>query len=129
MSDIFKLNGGATIESAEGDDLSADFGLSAVLVESLYLKNRWTGRATLSADPITTIPLPYGLAAAHVVILKVIGGSCLASLTSTAGADQAIPFDSLAIVISKTTGYTGLKLTRPAGVEVTVKILLGEKSS
>lgn len=129
MSDIFKLDGSATVDSAEGDSPSGEFELAAELAESLYLKTRWTGRATLSADPITTIPLPYGLAAAHVVILRVTGGSCLASLTSTAGADQSVPFDSLIVLMSKTTGYTGLKLTRPAGVEVTVRIFLGEKSS
>lgn len=123
---MFQLLGSYTTAPSSGSP-SADPSLNAVLDEKLTLKRKSVREYTLDADGVQAVDLG-GLAAAHVVVVKCVGGKAKLRLTSADGATQAVPVDSFAAFISESVPFTALDLTREAGIEVTVKIFLGEKA-
>lgn len=83
----------------------------------------------LLADGAVSVPLPTGMTAVHVFYAKVVSGGsgATAVLTSAAGSAQAVPVDPIAILHSMTNPFTAIALTRPAGVDTTVEVFLGQK--
>ncbi len=129
MGKVLTLAGSVTVEQADGSMPSGSFNELMKLAESLGLTNLVVmPDIVLSADAAYTVTFPAGLTNAHVVFMRSVNGEATAQLTSSKGADQSVPVNPLAIVFSKTTPFTGLKLVRQAGVSVTVRLSFAEKS-
>lgn len=126
MADVFKLLGSYTTAPYSGAPSAAPT-LAAVLDEQLALKAKSIQEYRLEADPAQVVDFG-GLAAAHVLIVKCVGGKAKLRLTSADGVEQVIPVDSFAMLFSESVPYTALDLTREAGIEVTATIFLGEKA-
>lgn len=124
--DIFELTGGYIARPASQAAADASSSVARNLAESLLLQNKEAGtRYDLTSD--APVPVAFGACgAAHVVVIQTTG-SVVARLTSSAGATQAIPVGPLAVILSADTPFTAIDLTRPAGVETTVQVFLGEK--
>lgn len=126
MSDQFLLSGGYTTTPL-GSPLSFAAGVEAVINEPLTIKAKVLGEKILTVD--TPVVVDFGtLAAAHVVLLKAVGGKVKARLTSADGATQAVPFDTYFILMSDSVPITAIDLTRLTGIETTVRVFLGEKA-
>jgi fructose-specific phosphotransferase system IIC component len=125
MADQFVLSGSYTVTPLSLTSL--DPSLATTIEEPLALKSKQLSDMTLSVD--TPIAVPFGTVVnAHVVILKALGGKVKARITSADGATQAIPFDTVLILMSQTVPITAIDLTRVAATATTVKVLLGEKA-
>lgn len=126
MADTFQLYGSCVIQPATG---SPSFGpaIPIPIDETLTLK------AKLVQDVLLTdtnqFLVDFGtLAEAHVVIIKTVGGNISAQLTSSHGAAQDVPVDSVFMSIAETEPYTALGLTAAAGQgNIQVRVFLGEK--
>ena len=84
-------------------------------------------KVTLTSDAAYTVLLPF--TNAHVIQIKVSGGEVIARLTSSHGVAQVFGVDPYACIFAKTTPFTAITLTRPAGVECTAKIVLASKAA
>lgn len=130
MSDVFKLHGDVSLGGSGGCGSSSSGSPNVImsLDETMALaKAAVVGEYSLTTDAVQVVSFG-GIASAALVIIKVIGGKVKARLTSADGATQAIPVDSLALILSGSVPYTALDLTRVPGVSVVVKVTLGEKA-
>lgn len=126
MSDTFSLQGSLQTTPAVGAP-SGFFTLIAQLDEQLVLGVKRQDEVALTVD--TPVAVAFGgVANAHVVMLKTIGGKIRARLTSADGSTQAVPVDSFALVMSRTVPVTAIDLTRVVGQATTVEIFLGQKA-
>lgn len=124
MADSFKLLG-----SYDVNPLTAP--LSFAQVQTAPINETLTIKASMWTEMTLTLDAPYtvnfgGVANAHIVILKSTNGKVLATLTTSAGAAQVVPFDTYWILMSESAPVTALTLTRVAGTETTVRIFLAE---
>ena len=124
--DTFKLTGDYVTLPLSGSP-SGDPEISSPVDESVTIKNKAIGLYELTAYAVVAVGL-CGLAGAHVVILKTVGGKVKVRLTSADGAVQSVPVDSFLCLISQTVPFTALDLTRVSGVTTTVKVFLGERA-
>ena len=124
--DTFKLSGDYVTLPLSGSP-SGDPEISSPLDEQITLKNKAIGLYELTADAVVAVGL-CGLAGAHVIVLKTVGGKVKVRLTSADGAVQSVPVDTFFCVISQTVPFTALDLTRVSGVTTTVKVFLGERA-
>ena len=124
--DTFRLHGDYVTLPLSGSP-SGDPEISSPIDESITLKNKAIGLYELTTDAVTAVGL-CGLAGAHVVIVKTVGGKAKLRLTSADGAVQSVPVDSFFGVISQSVPFTALDLTRVTGVTTTVKVFLGERA-
>ena len=101
--------------------------LAIPLQEKLALSNRVSARYVLDVDTAVTVNLT-GLAEVHFVLVKVSAGAgrVRVRLTSADGSAQSVPVDGFLLLFCRNTPVTALDLTRTAGVETTVELLLGE---
>lgn len=127
MADVFQLTGSYMTRPTSGGAPSGDPSLEAVIDESISLKKKLYREYLLEADAVQAIDFG-GLAAGHVIVIKLVGGKAKVRLTSADGATQAVPVDSFFVVIADSVPFTALDLTRQAGIEVTAKIFIGEKA-
>ena len=82
----------------------------------------------LTDDTVHVVDL-CGLAAVNVLALKVVGSKITLRVTSTDGADQAIPVDGFFIDMTRTVPITALSIQRlTGGVQTTVSIFMGERA-
>jgi len=127
MGDSFSLQGSYTVAPLSPPS-SADFDVLAQIDEKLTLDGKQAGSLDLTVD--TPVVVPFGgVANAHVVILKTtVGTKVKATITTSDGAAQVIPFESLLILLNFTTPVTAISLTRSPAVLSTVKVLLAEKA-
>lgn len=126
MSDTFSLQGSLQTTPAVGAP-SGFFTLIAQLDEQLVLGVKRQDEVALTVD--TPVAVAFGgVANAHVVMLKTIGGKIRARLTSADGSTQAVPVDSFALVMSRTVPVTAIDLTRVTGQATTVEIFLGQRA-
>lgn len=86
------------------------------------------GEFELTDDSPVSVPLA-ALSRAHAVFVKTVGGKVRVRLTSADGSSQAIPVDSMLLLISESVPFTAIDITRAAGVPVTVRVLLAEAAS
>lgn len=129
MSDTLTLHG--SITTGEGCGCASSFSpsVSIPIDESMSLKGAVNlGEFELTDDSPVSVPLA-ALARAHAVFLRSTGGKVRARLTSADGSSQAIPVDPVMFVISESVPFTALDLTRAAGVQVTVRVLLAEAAA
>ena len=68
-----------------------------------------------------------GVASAHVVIIRTVGGRVDVRITHAGGSTQIIPVDALLILTSTTRPITAINLTEPDARAKTVKVFLGEE--
>lgn len=95
------------------------------LSEKLLLKAKLSTRYDLTLDSVQVVSLG-GLASAHVILIEATS-RVLVRLTSADGAQQSVPVDGFLLLFAETHSYTAVDLTRPAGVQTTVQVFLGEK--
>lgn len=126
MADSFKLLG--SYETLPlGSPLSFAPSIVAQINEQRTLKAKHVQDVELTADAPAAVSFG-GVASAHVVVLKAVGGKVRARLTSPDGIQQAVPFDTYLILMSESVPVTALDLTRVAGTATSVRVFLGEKS-
>ena len=107
------------------DATSGDPDASASFEELIYLQDASVGaRYTLSSDAAQPINFA-GLASAGAIVL-VGTGKFTAVLTSSAGATQRVPVDTILALTCQGAPVTAIDLLRTPGVLVTVKVFLGE---
>ncbi len=76
----------------------------------------------------TPVPVAFGgVTNAHVVTIF-SDRKITVRLTSADGATQSVPCDDMLIIVSKTTPFTAIDLTRVAAQETRVEVFIGEKS-
>lgn len=126
MAGIFSLNGSYQVTPGAGYPSGAAT-ISVPLNEALVLRNETYQQFDLTSNTAYDVPF-NGLAAAHVIALKVIGGKVVMRVTTTDGSQQAIPVDTFGIFFLGSAPATAIDLTRPTGVPVTVQLFLGERA-
>jgi len=126
MSDLFRLAGSYDTSPQTGAQASGDPQVCATLDERVTVANKTQINIVLDTDDVHVVPLG-GLTAAHIVIMRTIGGKAKARFTSTDGTTQAIPVDPFFCLISGTVPITAIDLTRVAGIPTTVKVFMAEK--
>lgn len=126
MADSFKLLGSYET-SPLGSPLSFAASIVAQINEQRTLKYKHVQDLDLTGDAPASVSFG-GVANAHVVVMKAVGGKVRARLTSAEGAQQAVPFDTYFILMSESAPITAIDLTRVAGTATSVRVFLGEKS-
>lgn len=121
MSSRFDLAGSLTVTPLEGD--GPDVG--EVIHEILALEDFKFSTYTLDADAPVDVDFG-GLSAANVVMIKVTGGKVRVRLTSADGATQAVPVDSLLVLVDRATTVSAIDLTRTPSTSTRVQVFLGE---
>ena len=122
----FALTGGYTVTPLDGV-LSLAPNVNAIVDEPLLMSHIRNDDVDLTVD--TPVAVNFGgVASAHVIVLKAIGGPVVARVTSAAGVQQSIPFDTFLILMSTGSPATALDLTRQPATPTTVQVLLGEKA-
>lgn len=125
MADIFRLNGNYSTCPAGSPDGQPS--LDAPIDELMTLIRKQLSDYELTGDAPVDVDFG-GLANAHVVIVKSVGGKVRVRLTSADGSQQAISVDSFAVIMSQSVPYTAIDLTRPPAVGITVTVFLGERA-
>jgi hypothetical protein len=126
MADSFKLLGSYEV-SPLGSSLSFAPSVVAQINEARTLKFKHLQDIDLTADAPVNVSFG-GVANAHVVVMKAVGGKVRARLTSAEGSQQAVPFDTYFILMSESAPVTAIDLTRVAGTTTSVRVFLGEKA-
>ena len=123
--DTFRFSGSYTTRPTSGNP-SGDPEIEASIDERVGLANKVIGLYELTTDSPVSVGLG-GLTGANVVIVKTVGGKARVRLTSSDGTTQAVPVDSLMVLITSSVAVTAIDLTRGAGVSTTVKVTLGQQ--
>jgi len=126
MADRYTLSGSYGFDPLDGVLSFAPVD-TAPIDESLVCKNKQIASLDLSVD--TPVAVAFGgLANAHIVLLKAIGGPVVARLTSAAGSVQSVPFDTYLILMSLGSPITAIDLTRTPATPTSVRVVLAEKA-
>lgn len=114
------------VPSPSSDDNSANPTIIAGLLEQMSCNQRVQEDYVLSSDSPVTVSLGGLAAGAQAVMLKVLGGSPVtAVLTSAADVGGAnVPVDPFAFVISQGVPFTGITIQRATGILTTVRVVL-----
>lgn len=106
-------------------------GIVAALIPSdssvVFEQIMGAGEYDLTSDAPVTIDLSAVSATVNYIVIRVKGGYCKATLTSSLGTAQLFVEPRLELR-SDNNPYTALTLQRPIGVEVTVNIFVGKRS-
>jgi hypothetical protein len=128
MSETFKLRGDISAGEACGGLASGVPAVALPLEETLTLSSPPViGQYSLNADAAQAVSFG-GLSSANVVVVKSVGGKVRVRLTSADGSQQAVPVDSLLVLISSAVAITAIDLTRVSGTLTTVTVTLGAKA-
>ena len=127
MSDDFRLEGFWRSEPKVAALVSSGCPtLQTPLLEQVLLAKKQFTDVALDADPVEAVP--FGdVTSAHVVMIKTTK-KVTVRLTSSEGALQIVPVDSILQLISESVPYTAIDLQRVAGQATSVKVFLGEKN-
>lgn len=121
MASRFELAGALAVTPLEGD--GPDIG--EVISELVALEEFKLATYTLGDDAAVDVDFG-GLASANVVVIKVTGGKVRVRLTSADGATQAVPVDSLFVLVDRATSVSAIDLTRTPSTSTRVQVFLGE---
>lgn len=124
MADLFVLSGSYSTTPQVGSP-SGVASIPAPIDEEAMLIGKYYNTVTLTGDAPVIVQMG-GVTKAHVVIVKVTGQKIRLRLTSTDGAQQAVPVDTWYTSISRTTPITAIDLTRTVGAQTIVDIFLGQ---
>jgi len=123
MASLFKLRGEWSTHPLTGP-FSGDPSLSACLDETTSLSSQENGVYDLQVD--TPVPVSFGgVTGATVLIVKAVGGEVNVTITTASGT-SVIPVDGFLALLDASVPITAVTLTRPVGVEVIVKVFLGQ---
>lgn len=126
MADAFKLSGSYDVTPLT-QPLSFAPSIVAPINEARTMQAKTVTDVQLKAD--APVAVAFGdVEEAHVVILKAVGGPVIAALTSDAGTEQLVPFDTYMILMSEEKPITSILLTRSPGIETQVRVFLSEKA-
>ena len=130
MADLFKLTGSYSTQPAVGAPSASPQVVSTGINESITLAQKSLDDYVLTADAAQVVDfgglLPVG---AHLVIIKVAsGGKVKVRITTTDGATQSIPVDSVLHLISLSVPVTAIDLTRIPGTPTEVTVFLGQSA-
>jgi len=126
MAYRFQLSGGYTMTPL-GSGLSFVPNVDAPIDETTQLTKKMVDTVTLDVDAPVSVGFG-GVANANIVLLKVTyGASVRARITSAAGVEQSIPFDTYLILMSMENPITAIDLTRTPATETEVEVILGEQ--
>ncbi len=123
------LNGSVTVTPLASSLLGPVSGLASVavpLLESLALAQFSNLSLTLASDAALVVPLG-GMTAVNVLIVKPIGAKVRVRVTSADGSTQAVPVDSLLVLLADSVPLTAIDVMRVSGVETAVEVFLGQK--
>jgi len=98
----------------------------AAFSEKIALERQLSANYTLSSDSAATVSISP-LTGVNFLMVKASGGELRVRITSSDGTTQAIPVDSLLVLISNTVDITAIDLLREAGIETEVFLVLGQK--
>ena len=124
MADLFVLSGSYSTTPQVGSP-SGVASIPAPIDEEAMLIGKYYNTITLTGDAPVIVQMG-GVTKAHVIIVKVTGQKVRLRLTSTDGAQQAVPVDTWYTSISRTTPITAIDLTRTVGAQTIVDIFLGQ---
>lgn len=124
MSNTVRLNG--TIQS--DPLLSPESGAPVTTIpidETVQISAQLAPQYMLSDDNPVSVNLG-GLSGVNFLFVKVVGSRLTLTLTSTLGATQVIPVDSVFALISLATPITAISIARAAGgIQTSVLLFLG----
>jgi hypothetical protein len=127
MSDRFSLEGSYAVVPLS-PPASADFDVIAAIDETIILNDKSANSYDLALDAPFVVPFG-GVTNAHVLILKLISGLKFKALITTSdGASQTVPVDSLLIMIAQGAPVTALSLVRTVATLTSVRVFLGQKA-
>lgn len=125
MAYEFDLTGGVTTTPLDGFTSLAP-NVDSEISEAMVLARSPTA---YEVDLTVDTPMPVqlgGNSSVNVVILKSVGGKVKARITSADGTTQAVPFDSVLIITSRSVPITAIDLTRAPATPCTVRVYLGQ---
>lgn len=96
------------------------------IAETVLLAKKQFTDVALDADAVEAVP--FGdVVNAHVVMMKATR-KVTVRLTTSEGATQIVPVDTVLQLISESVPYTAIDLQRVVGQSTSVKVFLGEKN-
>lgn len=126
MSDKFTVQGSYSVGPQTGG--GSGFPSSAVpILESVSLDKSSFQTYILDADSVQVVSLG-GLDQAEVLSIKTVGGRARVRITTLQGSTQSIPVDSFLMLLSESDPITAIDLLREVGLEVEVRVFLGQKA-
>jgi len=126
MADIFQLSGSYVVNPAVGAP-SGLGGIETPLSECVVLDQKVLRDYVLTSD--APVDVDFGnVPSAHVLIVKSVGGKVRVRITTADGATQAVPVDSLLILLSLSVPFTAVDLMRVVGTRTIVQVFLGERA-
>lgn len=126
MAEVFKVSGECTSRAIQGNP-SGYPNLTIPLDERMNLEASVVGTYVLTSN--TAVSVDFGnLDEVNAITVRSTGGKVRVRLTSSDGSAQAVPVESLFVLITSTVGITAVDLTRETGVEISVSVFLGKRS-
>jgi len=120
-----ELNGSLSLKPPVGSP-SGQPSVIATFLEKVSLERQLSVNYSLDGDSVISVNISP-LTAVNFLMVKVVGGELRVRITSTDGSTQAIPVDSLLVLISNTVDITAIDLSREAGIQTEVFLVLGQK--
>lgn len=127
MADQFRLSGDFQTSPGTGSSASIDPQVQSHIDERMSLVRKSTESMVLTVDTPVAVDMTNFQLGAHVVVLK-SNAKVQVRVTSADGSVQAFPAD-VWVSICRDVPITALDVTRVAGVETTVRVFMGERSS
>lgn len=127
---MLALDGSAVVSPLMASLLGPISGLASVaipLVERAALAQFSNQSITLTSDAALVVPLG-SMTEVNALIVKAIGAKVRVRVTSADGSTQAVPVDSLLVLLAGSVPITAIDLMRVAGVETAVEVFLGQKA-
>lgn len=122
---ILELTGSVASKPPVGTP-SGQPSILATIAEKIPLERQLAANYTLDGDPVVSVNISP-LTGVNFLLVKASGGELRVRITSTDGSTQAIPVDSLLILISNTVDITAIDLLREAGIQTEVFLVMGQK--
>jgi len=94
--------------------------------EKVPLERQLTTNMTLTSDSAASVSLGT-LTGVNCLSIRAVGGKVRLRVTSADGSLQALPVDPIVILRCDSADITALDVTREAGIETEVFIVLGQK--
>jgi hypothetical protein len=124
-SSRFTLSGAVTVQPAVGNPSGVP-SVTIPLSETVMV-GAWTpSQYTLTVNTPVAVMLG-GVGTVNVLQVKVVSGDHVrVRITSADGATQAIPVDTVLVLMTRDIGITAIDLTRDLGVETVVEVFVAE---
>lgn len=125
MPDAFLLNGQFSVAPLTGALSGAPSAVTPLLEQTVLIRQA-TATYDLIADAVQTVLL--GGMSVNVLAIKTYGGKIRVRLTSADGSAQALPVDSLLVLMAQSVPFTAVDIMRAPGVHTIVNVFLGQSA-